>query len=374
MRIASYNVENLFMRARALNLATWHDGKDVLKQQVELNTIFAKKTYSAANKKRILELLAALGLEKKDDGGKFAQLRQNRGHLVKRPKNSPMEVVATGRGSWIGWVELKTEDVNEVATRMTARVVEDVNADVLAVVEAESRPALVRFSEGVIGKAISGTPYAHVMLIDGNDERGIDVGIMMRDGYEIVSMKSHVDDTDAVGEIFSRDCAEYWITTPKGNSLVVLVNHLKSKGYGGAASSNKKRERQARRVKEIYEAIVAGGQKNVAVVGDFNDTPDSGPLQPLLQATDLLDISAHASFDDGVSGHRPGTYANGTKSNKIDYVLLSPDLFAAAQRGGIFRKGVWGGTHGTLFEHYPEITVAAEAASDHAAIWADVDV
>ena len=29
--------------------------------------------------------------------------------------------------------------------------------------------------------------------------------------------------------------------------------------------------------------------------------------------------------------------------------------------------GVWGGKNGTLFPHYPEMTKAAEAASDHAA-------
>ena len=36
--------------------------------------------------------------------------------------------------------------------------------------------------------------------------------------------------------------------------------------------------------------------------------------------------------------------------------------------------GVWGGTHGTLFPHLPEITREVEAASDHAAIWAELDI
>ncbi len=42
------------------------------------------------------------------------------------------------------------------------------------------------------------------MLIDGNDERGIDVGLMTRDGRQITRIRSHVDDTDK-GVIFSRD-------------------------------------------------------------------------------------------------------------------------------------------------------------------------
>ena len=59
----------------------------------------------------------------------------------------------------------------------------------------------------------------------------------------------------------------------------------------------------------------------VAVLGDFNDTPDSDPLAPLLAGTDLRDIATHATFNDG---GRPGTFGNCTASQKIDYILLSP--------------------------------------------------
>lgn len=54
------------------------------------------------------------------------------------------------------------------------------------------------------------------MLIDGNDDRGIDVGIMLKEEYRIVRMLSHVDDKDDEGIVFSRDCAEYEIKTPQG--------------------------------------------------------------------------------------------------------------------------------------------------------------
>jgi endonuclease/exonuclease/phosphatase family metal-dependent hydrolase len=112
--------------------------------------------------------------------------------------------------------------------------------------------------------------------------------------------------------------------------------------------------------------------EHVVIAGDLNDTPDSKPLAPLLaDGSDLKDISAHPSFDDG---GRPGTYGNSTKSNKIDYILLSPALFAKVTAGGIDRRGVWGGRNGTLWPIFPEITEAHEAASDHAAIWADLDI
>ncbi len=370
MKLASYNVENLFMRARAMNGETLAEGKDALTHHAALNATLAKPTYTRNDKDRIVELMTELGIDKKDDGGKYAILRQNRGHLVKRPTQGGVQVVANGRGDWIGWVDLKIEEVNEVATQNTARVINDVAPDVLAVVEAESRPALVRFSDNLL-PAVGARSFDSIMLIDGNDDRGIDVGVMTRAGYSIVHMLSHVGDADPKGPIFSRDCPEYAIRTPKGNTVVLLINHLKSKGFGSQGANDAKRARQAVRVKAIYESLAKAGQKHIAVVGDLNDTPDSAPLAALLDKTNLKDIAQHPKF---TSDGRPGTYANGTASDKIDYILLSPPLFAAVTRGAVFRKGVWGGKNGGLFPHYAEMTKASEAASDHAAIWADVDV
>jgi endonuclease/exonuclease/phosphatase family metal-dependent hydrolase len=368
MRLASYNVENLFMRARAMNGDTLAEGADALAAHAEINAILSKPKYEKKDKTRIVQLMKLLGINKSDDGGPFAILRQNRGHLAKRSQGK-IEIVADGRADWIGFVELKMEAVNEVATRMTAKVIHEIDADVLGLVEAENRPSLLRFNRDVM-KLTTGTSYDHIMLVDGNDERGIDVAIMTRAGFDLEAIRSHVDDEENGKRIFSRDCAEYHIRTPGNHRLIILVNHFKSKGFGSAAESNRKREMQARRVKAIYENLRQGGAENVAVVGDLNDTPGSGPLGPLA-STGLKDISEHPNFNDN---GRPGTYANGTASNKIDYVLLSPALFQKARGGQIFRMGVWGGKNGTLFPHFPEITRAEQSASDHAAIFADIDI
>jgi endonuclease/exonuclease/phosphatase family metal-dependent hydrolase len=379
MKIASYNVENLFLRAKAMNLPARADGADVLKMQAEMNRILSKKKYLPADKRKIVGLMKKLGIEKKDDGGEFVILRQNRGHLVKRPTGGGLQVVADGRDDWIGWVDLKTEAVNEVATRMTAKVIQTLGADIVGVVEAESRPSLLRFHEDVMRRTVSrrGAPaigpalYDHIMLIDGNDDRGIDVAVMTRAGYEIELIRSHVDDEEEGNRVFSRDCAEYHIKTPSNERLVLLVNHFKSKGFGTPTASNDKRKLQAKQVKKIYEGLRNAGAKHIAVIGDLNDTPDSDPLSPLIQGTDLKDISVHSNFNDG---GRPGTFGNGTASNKIDYVLMSPALFARATGGQTFRMGVWGGTNGTLFPHFPEITKPVEAASDHAAVIAEINL
>jgi len=371
MRLATFNVENMFQRAKVMNLDDWKDGKTVLQDYAQLNELIQEPVYSAATKKKILTIMQRHKGLIANGASAYIRLRDIRGKFLRKPKGQAAQVEASGRLDWIGWFELVTEAVKETATENTARIVDLLRADVLCVVEAEDRTGLRRFNDDVL-PGVTAKPYAHVMLIDGNDDRGIDVGLMSHEGYGIVSMCSHVDDEDVEGRVFSRDCAEYEIETPQGNRLLVLVNHFKSKGYGGAAASAEKRRRQAARVREIYELRVKQGFKYIAIAGDLNETPDEPPMDPLLRnGSDLVDVMAHKKFKgDG----REGTHGNGTASAKLDYILMSPKLAARVSAGGIERRGVWGGKNGTLFPHLPTMLSEKDAASDHAALWVDFDV
>jgi endonuclease/exonuclease/phosphatase family metal-dependent hydrolase len=368
MKLATYNVENLFDRPKAMNLPTISEGTPIIKDYNRLNDLISRPNYTPTVKEDLLEIMARhsglLGPRKQSE---FIILRDIRGRLFRKPNNGPAEIVANGRGSWVGWFELKTEQINERATENTARVIGLLDADVLCVVEAEDRIGLKRFNDIVLPGA-DVTPYKHVMLIDGNDDRGIDVAIMCRSGFEVVGMRSHVDDDDESGRVFSRDCPEYEIRTPSGNRLLVMVNHLKSKIGGGAD----KRRRQALRVREIYDARIAEGHEFIAIAGDLNEAPDEATMDPLIRdGSTLTDIMVHSKFTgDG----RPGTHGNGTASSKLDYILMSPSLAAKVNSGRIERQGVWGGTNGTLFPHLPEITREEEAASDHAALVVDLSL
>jgi endonuclease/exonuclease/phosphatase family metal-dependent hydrolase len=369
MRIGSFNVENLFSRPLAFS----DDRGDIVEAHAALAKILISASYSPADQVAIIDLLGDLGLARSDEG-KYARFRQNRGRLIKRASGNSgpiKEVVAKGRDSWMGSIELERAAPKVVSVRHTAQVIADVDADVLGIVEVENRPVLKAFASA--GLVSAGVSYASAMVIDGNDDRGIDVGILTKPGFEIVSIRSHVDDVDAAGQlVFSRDCPEYEIRTPSGQTVVVMVNHFKSK-LPPAKRSNEKRRSQADRVKELYQARRAEGFDLVAVVGDLNDTPGSKPLEPLLAQTDLRDVTDSPAFTPDPNG-RPGTFGNGTASQKIDYVLLSPALFANVTGGGIFRMGVWGGTNGTLFPHYPTMKSKTDQASDHAAIYADVAI
>lgn len=385
MKIAAFNVENLFDRAKAFNEEDDGKAQHVIKAVAELNSLFEVDVYSDADKERMLELVDVLEFNRFNEGP-FALVRKIRGRIFQRPQAGGIEVVATGRDSWVGWVELKTAPVDEVAVMNTGRVIRDVDADILAVVEAENRVALKQFSEFVFDRVKDEVanvtwPYTHIMLIDGNDNRGIDVGLMTKEGYDIGLMQSHIHDLTSDGKpIFSRDCPEYAVTTPSGELIWVIPNHFKSKFGGNDAASIAKRDAQATRVAEIYLRLRNDDYDNVVILGDLNDTPDSEPLQPLLTGTDLRDISEHDLFDtgefkgrEGTNERGIGTFGLGNDRDKIDYILLSPALFDRVTSAGLFRKGAWPGSRPPRWTVYEELKKKMHVASDHHVIWAEIE-
>lgn len=380
MRVAAFNVENLFDRAKVFNDDT-DIHQDVLDAHAVLNTLFEKAVYADGDKTRMLELFEQLGMLRRDEGP-FVRIRKIRGQIISRPRSRPPYIKANGRDDWIGWCELKTAAVDEVAMMNTARMIRDARADVLAVIEAESRPVLKEFHDRVLADVgvTAGAGYRHVMVIDGNDGRGIDVGLATRDGFPIGTMRSHADDLKPDGHpIFSRDCPEYEVSTPCGNRVVLLPNHFKSKFGGNNPSSRAKRRAQAEAVASYYKRLQGEGVEHIIVLGDLNDTPDSDELAPLLEDTDLKDISDHPNFTEfefnANNGNRGiGTHGLGNDDDKIDYLLLSPALFKRVTLAGMERRGIWPGSRPPRWEIYPELKKKHHRASDHHLLWADIDI
>src|SRR5215831_8668192 len=129
MKIASFNVENFFERAKAMNLPTWSDGRDILNDYAKFNGLIGKPAYSAADKKTLLDILKKYKLEKSGES-EFFILRENRGKLLKKASGgNPAQIIAAGREDWVGWLELKKENVSAKAIVNTGRVVKDLGAD-----------------------------------------------------------------------------------------------------------------------------------------------------------------------------------------------------------------------------------------------------
>jgi len=381
VRIASFNVENLFARPKAFNTSDWSIGRSVLNAYKKVNTLFSNPIYSVADKQQILDLLVELDIYYINSSGairrkrtktyRWAWLRKNRGKFDRQPKDNTesIQIVANGREDWIGWVELAKEPINEIGTQMTARVIRDVSADIIGIVEAEDRPSLVWFNKELLGGL-----YKHVMLVDGNDERGIDVGMMTRNNFEIESIRSNVDAEDSLGTVFSRDCPQYEVRTPSGAVIHVLVNHFKSQSGGG----DQKRERQAAEVRRIVNNLVAQGQ-HVIVIGDLNE----GPTAAGNQAENLSGLFNDDSplvdcywIPDFKIGNRPGTFNSCSLRNRFDYILISQSLRLKFIGGGVFRRGLWGSrkTRPTAWNTYQNMTKSIEQASDHAAVYFDLNI
>jgi endonuclease/exonuclease/phosphatase family metal-dependent hydrolase len=378
MRIAAFNVENLFDRAKVLERDQPPERQAIIDGAARLTALFEKPAYSDADKAEMIALMDRMGMLNRFMKGPLAFINRVREPLLSLARGQP-RIVPNGRGGWVGWVELVRQPVDEIAQDNTARVIRDVAADVLVVVEAESRPVLKKFHE--ILSARLGVPehYAHIMLIDGNDDRGIDVGLGTVAGLPINRVQSHVDAMADGRPIFSRDCPVYEVALPGGQTLFVLPNHFKSKMGGNDADSRRRRLAQATEAARIYRDLRAGGAEFVVVAGDLNDTPDSDALKPLVRDTDLRDVSTHPAFTEfefrADNGNRGiGSHGGGNDSEKIDYVLLSPALFSRVTKGGIFRKGAWPGSRPVRWETYPELTDKVHAASDHHCIWADLDL
>ena len=381
IRIASYNVENLFARPKAFDPSNWSTGAPILAAFKRVNTLLGNAAYSDADKQRLRELFVTLDLYRINQHGaarrvyssnpRWAWFRKNHGSFDRQPRDNTknVEITANGRDDWIGWVELAKGPTDEFSTRLTARVITDVSADIIGIVEAEDRPSLVRFNQEMLNSF-----YQHVMLIDGNDTRGIDVGVMARANFEIDTIISNVDTIDGVGTVFSRDCPQYEIRTPTGVTIHVLVNHFKSQSGGGGD----KRQRQASEVRRIVDRLVGQG-RHVIVLGDLNEGPTAVGTQAanfsalFENASLLVDCYSLPGMD---LGNRPGTFDSCGIRNRLDYILISQSLVPLFAGGRIFRRGLWGTrvTRPTNWATYPDMMESSQQASDHAAIYIDLDL
>ena len=363
IRIATFNVENLFTRPTAMGLGAGAAGQQALNDHAELNALIASPAYSTTDQARLLKLERAYRFaDLNAPSNTLVFLNKVRGQLYSKSNNGAVSVKARGRGDWTGWFELRRTDIRWQATLNTARVIAEVQPDVLICVEAENRPTLLRFNDQVLGAEFQ-SAFDQVMVIDGNDDRGIDVGLLSR--FPLAGMRSHVDDRNPDGErTFSRDCPEYVVTLPNGRQLAILPNHFKSKRGGNDQRARARRLAQAIRSAELASAALQITDL-VLLGGDLNDTPDSPELAPLWH-DGFTEVQSHSSYPTD----RPGTFDTGTARNKIDYLIMSAALRSHLRATGIERRGSY---HPNSWASFDRVRSKADEASDHHVVWADFE-
>lgn len=370
LRVASFNAENLFDRPKVFNFQDKSVGDRILKRIDEFQKILRKPVYSAADKRELVKEYNK-GTPSNDDSPlkEFIEVREDQGKLWKKQGWSITGVQADGAGDWNGTIIFKTAKFSETARTNTAKVIRAVKADVACIVEADSRPSLKSFDADLLRSM-----YPYEMLLDGNDQRGIDVGIYSK--HPLGGIWTHMFDAVGRSKTFSRDCPEYEVLLPNGQFLYVLCNHLKSKGYGVQSESNARRKRQAEAIAEILKGYDLT-EDLVIVAGDMNDTPESAPLKPLLKVRNLYDV-LELQFPNAPAKRWTYHYRS---FEQIDYLLVSKPLKECLVTAGVERRGIYDLHNLTAADddietqrEYKSVTHWTNAASDHGAVWAEFDL
>lgn len=350
-RVATFNCENLFSRPR----------------------IFQEPPAKA---KSLLTAVAALQKElskEKFIQSKIGELKKKlKGYATVNDLRGKHTGKNAGADTWLGSVELTRSRIGDKAIFNTARVLHELDADIVCLIEVENRIALQEFHDKVLLNEFPGQkPYEHVLLIDGNDERGIDVGLFSR--FPVLAMRSHIHEQSTYQgktvRTFSRDCLEADIELPSGKPLTMMLNHLKSMGYSppGDRQSIKRRRAQAKRVKELVEEKDPS-KTRLIVCGDLNSPPNdpkNTSLAPLLDDANLENLNERLP-----EGER-GTYKAKRDNAQLDYLLVSKPLSDTVLDVGIERRGSF---TKTMWEMFDTVDSETAAASDHSAVWADFEL
>ncbi len=257
--------------------------------------------------------------------------------------------------------------------QLTALAIADTRADILCLQEVENLDALKAFEYGYLFKMV-GRGYRNKFLIDGNDGRGIDVAVMMREEtatgetIEFVDMRSYAHVTfeqfgihtpeladkglEPHERVFKRDCFEIDVKVG-GKPLTLFVVHFKSMGskrddMNGRDWTMPIRLAEARAVRRIIEdkfgsenthkrrwmicgdmndyrsRLVITGARHTGFGFEFRKEPHSG-FDPLISDGFSVDLSERIEDDKRWTLF----HSRGPQERhlcQLDYLLASPQL------------------------------------------------
>jgi predicted extracellular nuclease len=300
--------------------------------------------------------------------------------------------------------------------QLTALAIADTFADIICLQEVDNIEILNAFEFGYLFKMI-GAGYTQKFLIEGNDSRGIDVAVMMRektfDGDPIVfeTLTSHAhltfadlnlfnDDLLKLGilptdKIFRRDCLELNVIIG-GKPLTIFVTHFKAMGgardgVDGRILTMPVRKAEAKAIKHIIEKKFGtkSAQHNWLICGDLNDYQQRVQVigggvtgyefKPVTEEESALNFLLENGFCENLVARRDPLdqwthyHSRGPLDRhlcQLDYLLASPAL-SQLNTGvvpDIIRKGQ---PFRTIFpvgqnaDRYPRVGWDRPKASDH---------
>ncbi|MGI0105891.1 hypothetical protein [Salinimicrobium sp. WS361] len=375
MKIATYNVQNLFFRhKRLLNSSKTKNFANWLKEMDELMVKFRK---TGCDLERLRELSFLIGFEHIDQSG-YVVMRRKGGNFFVKGIHFSKEMHAAPYNNWNGWIEVENHPLSSVQIENKARVVSAINPDLLILQEVESCEALRQFNKFLLPQ-FQCFPLKNYLFISGNTDLGQDLGLLTRPGYSIGSARSHHSIQRENNEpLFERSLLEYEVFSPAGERITIISAHL-TDDHLIKEESDRKRAEQSQYIASQYERLLTEGQQNIVVCGTFNAPSYCYSLSSLIRDTSLKEISRHPKFtvvaDQGRDSgyHSLGAYGKGINLKQRDYLLLSPVLFNRIISAGMNRKGVWP-QRKSQWPIYPQIKRLEDAASEHPALWVDLDI
>lgn len=362
MKIATFNIQNLFHRDKShlekpigKNLTDWIN---------EVDNLIRKTTTTFKEQDRIRELSFLIGFEKSSPRP-YAVLRRKAGFLYMKGLNYSSETKASDLTKWNGWIELQTTPIKPGATDNKGRVISDVNPDIVLLQEVEDRASLEEFNQLIFPK-FDCQPYKQSFVVQSEELKGLELGILLRKDFILKSIKTHG----------IKSLVEYEIETPTQQIIYLISVKLKAqskdKSYTDAI-----RKIQVKQIAEIYHQHITEGNPNVVIAGTFNAPSYCDSLSPLIQHTDLKDITKHLSFEVDIDKgkdatyHRLGAYRMGVNIKQKNYMLFSPALFDKMTDSGLNRKAMWPEKR-PQWSIYKSVTSKNVSASEYPLVWGKI--
>ncbi|WP_233977390.1 endonuclease/exonuclease/phosphatase family protein [Pectobacterium versatile] len=339
IRIASYNVENLFHRTAILNLPDSQQIDALLEQVRQLQQLLEQPQYDDALKDKVFRLSIVLRpyIDIRTDAGTLGRWKKEEAGTGFRINKS-----CRGRGDWIGEIVFKSQEFSSQQRKNTGKIITLLNADILCAVEVENMDVLRDFNSQVLGKK----KFNQFVMIDSpNDPRGIDVACLTR--YRISQLRTHIFDAGKQFDpVFSRDCLEVTLDACLKQPIYILCNHFKSQSGQTEEERQRgaqKRRDQSERVAEIVQQTYDLKKDYVVILGDLNED-SSNPWQSLAPLFSLPDL--HPVIDPERPEKERYTYyfsggKKGARLNQLDYIFLSAPLHQAVVAWGIERRGIY---------------------------------
>ncbi|MGI9428454.1 MAG: endonuclease/exonuclease/phosphatase family protein [Bythopirellula sp.] len=203
---------------------------------------------------------------------------------------------------------------------LVAATIRQLNADVIALQEVESRGYLKRFRDAFLADM----GYEHIVHYEGNDLRGIDACLLSRVPVGAVSSHRHAifSGPDGVQRSMSRDLLTVSLH-PAGKSPVeVWLVHLKSNS-GGREFAEPVRLAEAQYVRDqLDRRLAADPDLRILLMGDFNDQWESPTISTIVGSgpTALSLPLPEAKIKSLI------TYNKEPYRSMIDFILCSPAM------------------------------------------------